>query len=92
MEMNISFDPAKNAKNIAERGLSFELVANLEWEKAVAQEDTRRDYGERRVRVSGLIGERLHVAVITMRGATVHVISFRKANDREVRKYGKQAK
>ena len=88
--MDISFDPAKNAKNIAERGLSFELVANLEWETALAEEDNRRDYGERRVRVLGLLGKRLHVAVITMRGTTVDVISFRKANEREVRRYGKQ--
>lgn len=90
--MTSSFDPAKNAKNIAERRLSFELVANLEWETAVAEEDTRRDYGERRIRVFALIGDRLHVAVITMRGATIHVIRFRKANDREVCKYGPQAK
>ena len=88
--MDISFDPAKNAKNIAERGLSFELVANLEWETALAEEDNRRDYGERRVRVLGLLGKRLHVAVITMRGTTVQVISFRKANEREVRRYGQQ--
>jgi uncharacterized DUF497 family protein len=33
----------------------------------------------------------LHVAVVTMRGETMHVISFRKANEREVRRYG-QAK
>ena len=88
--MDISFDPAKNAKNIAERGLSFELVANLEWETALAEEDIRKDYGERRIRVVGLIGKRLYVAVITMRGKTVRVISFRKVNEREVRRYGKQ--
>ena len=44
--MAISFDPAKNARNIAERGLSFERVAELDWATAVVVEDTRRDYGE----------------------------------------------
>ena len=90
--MDISFDPAKNARNIAERGLSFERVAELDWETALSEEDIRKDYGERRVRVFGLLGRRLHVAVITMRGATVHVISFRKANEREVRRYARTKK
>jgi uncharacterized DUF497 family protein len=89
--MDITFDPLKNARNVAERGLSFELVAELDWDTAIAEEDVRKDYGERRVRVFGFLGPRLHVAVITMRGDRMHVISFRKANRREVRRYG-QAK
>lgn len=90
--MDVTFDPAKNARNVAERGLSFERVADLDWETAISEEDSRRDYGERRVRVFGLLGRRLHVAIITMRGAAVHVISFRKANEREVRRYGRAKK
>ena len=80
--MRITFDPAQNARNIKERGLPFELVAQLDWERAVAIEDTRRDYGERRLRVLAFMGERLHTAVITMRGDAVHVISFRKASNK----------
>jgi hypothetical protein len=90
--MRVTFDPAKNARNIAERGLSFERVAELDWETAVSEEDVRRDYGERRVRIFGLLGKRLHVAIITLRDETVHVISFRKANEREVRRYGQAKK
>jgi uncharacterized protein len=90
--MDVTFDPAKNARNIAERGLSFERVVDLDWETAISEEDSRRDYGERRLRVFGLLGRRLHVAIITMRGAAVHVISFRKANEREVRRYGRAKK
>jgi uncharacterized DUF497 family protein len=41
--MAVTFDPEKNARNIAERGLSFERVADLDWETAVIAEDTRRD-------------------------------------------------
>jgi uncharacterized DUF497 family protein len=85
--MRVTFDPAKNAKNIAERGLPFERVAGLAWETAVLQEDRRKDYGETRVRVLARLGQRLHVAVITMRGDAVHVISFRKANRKEVEWY-----
>jgi uncharacterized DUF497 family protein len=82
--MRVTFDPAKN---IAERGLSFERVAELAWETAVLQEDRRKDYGETRVRLMARLGKRLHMAVITMRGDAVHVISFRKANRKEVECY-----
>ena len=46
------------------------------WETALAVEDTRKDYGERRLRVLAFLGERLHAAVITMGGDAMHVISF----------------
>jgi len=87
--MRLAFDPAKNAWNIAHRGLSFELVAELEWEAALLIEDTRKDYGEKRVQVFARLAGRLHVAVITMREDTTHVISFRKANRKEVNRYEK---
>jgi uncharacterized DUF497 family protein len=53
----------------------------------LAREDRRRDYGERRLQVLGRLGIRLHVAVVTYRNDAVHVISFRKANAKEVRWY-----
>jgi uncharacterized DUF497 family protein len=90
--MRITFDPAKNARNVAERGLAFDLVADLDWSTAIAVEDSRMDYGETRLRVYGLLNDRLHAAVITKRGDAVHVISFRKANEREVRRYVEESR
>lgn len=86
--MEITYDPVKNAANIARRGLSFDQVAELDWSSAVIDEDTRKTYGERRYRVFGYIEERLYAVVFTPRGAAVHVISFRKANSREVKRHG----
>jgi uncharacterized protein len=83
-----TFDPNKSAKNLAERGLSFDLVERLEWDTAVVVEDTRKDYGETRLRVLALLAGRLHVVVVTPRGNGLRVISFRKANKREVDLYG----
>ena len=83
----MTFDPAKNARNIAERGLSFERVAELDWETALSQEDTRKDYGETRLQVLAFLGKRLHAAVVTIRGDALHVISFRKASRKEVKWY-----
>ena len=88
--MRITYDPTKNDRNIAERGLSFERVADLAWDTAVSMQDIRRDYGERRVRVLGFVGGRLHVAIITLRGDATHVISFRKANKKEVKWYDRE--
>lgn len=89
--MRLTFDPAKNARNIAERGLPFALVADLDWQTAVAREDTRKDYGETRVLVLALLEQRLHVAVITVRGDAIHIISFRKASRKEVTWYAQEA-
>ena len=85
--MRIIFDPGKNKRNIAERDLAFERVAELDWEAAIAPEDNCRDYGERRVRVLAMLDRRLHVAILTYREDATHVISFRKANRKEVRFY-----
>jgi hypothetical protein len=86
--VEISYDPAKNVANIERRGLSFEQVVELDWSSAVITEDTRKAYGERRYRAFGYIEERLYVVVFTPRGNAVHVISFRKANSREVERHG----
>ncbi len=90
--MRVTFDPAKNARNIAERGLNFELVADLDWETATSTEDTRKNYGERRIRVFARLKGRLHVAIVTYRQDAVHVISFRKANAKEIHRYEEESR
>ena len=80
--MAVTFDPEKNARNIAERRLSFERVAELEWDTAVIAQDTRGDYGEPRLLVMARLDGRLHAAVVTPRGEDLHVISLRRANER----------
>ncbi|MBV9552316.1 MAG: BrnT family toxin [Alphaproteobacteria bacterium] len=89
--MEISFDPAKNDRNIRERGLSFERVMEFNFETAARFEDARRDYGERRLVALGYLDERLHALCFTEIVGGIRVISFRRANRREARKYA-QAK
>jgi uncharacterized DUF497 family protein len=81
--MRVTFDPAKRAKTLAERGLDFDDATIVFEGTTVEVEDTRRDYGERRVICYGLLAGRLVVIGYTPRGATRHVFSMRKANDRE---------
>lgn len=90
--MRISFNPAKNAANIANRCLPFELVKQVDWGTALIEEDTRKAYGEQGFRMLGFIEERLHAVVFTPRDGKVHVISLRKANSREVKRHAKTTK
>ncbi len=85
--MRLTFDPAKNARNIQERGLPFTMVENFDWQHALIMEDTRQDYGERRFRAFGKIEDRLFAVVFTPRDDALHIISFRKANKREEKRY-----
>ena len=81
--MRITFDPAKRAKALAERGLDF---ADARWVFAgvtLEVEDARRNYGEPRIICYGLLEGRMVVVGYTPRGADRHVFSMRKANDRE---------
>ena len=79
----IRFDSAKSERNRLERGFSFELAGEFEWETAWVSEDQRRDYGEQRLKAIGLIAGGLYVLVFTARGEALRVISLRKANRRE---------
>ena len=90
--MEITFDPAKNERNIVERGLSFERAADFDFDTAIYVEDDRKDYGEKRIRSLGMLDGRLHALVFTMRGQVLRVISFRKAKKNEVKAYEETTK
>ena len=85
--MRIVFDPAKNAVNIRDRSLAFEKAAEFDFSTALIVEDVRREYPERRFQALGYIGQRLHMLVFSRIAGGVRVISFRKANKREVARY-----
>jgi uncharacterized DUF497 family protein len=92
IHMEISFDSTKSERNVSERGLPFTLVEELDWSSAVVEEDARKDYGEHRYQALGKIADRLHAVVFTPRANKVHVISLRKANQREVKDYEQKTK
>src|SRR5574343_1713786 len=81
--MQLTYDPAKSLRNEAERGLPFAMASDFDWSEALVVEDTRNNYKERRFQALGFIGEHLHMLVFTPRGDSVHVISLRRANQRE---------
>jgi uncharacterized DUF497 family protein len=88
--VKITYDPKKNEKNIKERDLSFDRADEFDLANATIEVDARKDDGEMRKVAIGFLDERLHVLGYVERGADwIHVFSFRKANKREARKYGK---
>lgn len=88
--MIIEFDLAKSERNARERGLPFDRAYEFDWETATYEEDIRGEYSERRFVALGYLSERLHMLCFTPVEDGVRIISFRKANRREVREYEKK--
>ena len=87
--MQFSYDDAKNKTNVQKHGVSLSEAKLLEWDLLISSHDARRDYGEVREAGFAPIANRLYCIVFTLRDNTIHVISLRKANEREVSKYAK---
>jgi uncharacterized DUF497 family protein len=87
--MEIEFDGPKNDRNIHERSLSFERVADFDFNTAIVQQDVRKPYPEVRFVALGFLflDARLYVLCFTPIDGGIRVISFRKANSREIRSY-----
>ncbi len=80
----IEWDEAKRQANLAKHGVDFAAIEGFDWASAQTQPDHRHDYGEPRWIAYGLIGDRVHVVIFTLRGQRRRLISLRKANRREV--------
>jgi len=84
--MDTEFDPAKDATNRAKRGLSLADFQGFDSVPVVVVDD-RKDYGEVRYRAFGRIGGKGHCLVFTYRGEKMRLISFRRAREKEMRRY-----
>lgn len=89
--MSVSYDSDKNKRNIEHRGLSFDRVADLDWDNAWIYQDERNEYNEIRFIAYSMLEKRLHFVCFTETEDGIRVISFRKANSREVKRYEQEA-
>ncbi len=87
--MKIEFDKNKNERNKRERDLSFDRAHDFDFETAHYLVDDRKDYGEIRYIAYGYLDRRLHVLGFVEIEGGIRVFSFRKANDKEARRYDK---
>ena len=90
--MTFEWDPAKSDQNLKERGFDFVFAVLVFAGPYVEFDDTRRDYGERRIVALGLAdGIPLSVVFtdrLTPTGAVVRrLISARLSNRKERRRY-----
>jgi uncharacterized protein len=90
--VEITYDPAKNERNVNERRLSFERAREFDFDTAFILIDERQDYGEVRYVAIGYLAARLHVLGFIETQDGIRVFSFRKANQREVAAYAKAKK
>ena len=88
--MKITFDPVKRDATLRDRGLDFEEAAEVFAGRVIDIPDLRHDYGEFRISTVGALQNRMVIVVWTQRGEARHVISMRKANDREKARFGKR--
>ena len=86
--MKITFDPAKRDWTLRERGLDFAEAAEVFAGQTIDIPDRRHDYGEDRINSVGYLRGRMVIVCWTPRGNARHVISMRRTNDREKRRYG----
>jgi hypothetical protein len=84
-----TWDPDKDRTNLLKHGISLAAGTALDLATATVLVDQRRDYGEVRYQAYGPIEDRLHVLVFTVRNRDVRLISLRKANAKEVRRYAR---
>lgn len=90
--MAIEYDLGKNKWDIENRDISLDEFENLDFDTATIEVDNRQDYGEDRHIIQAKLNGRLYVAVITIRGNDItRVISLRKANRKEVKRYEEAA-
>lgn len=72
---------------MAKHGVSLSAAAQVEWDRALYWEDTRKNYQERRMCALAPIDQRLYYVVYVDRDASRRIVSLRKANSREVKAY-----
>jgi uncharacterized DUF497 family protein len=89
--VHIEFDAAKNQANVASRNLSFK-ASRFDFATAVIDQDTRKNYPETLWVAIGYLDDRLHALCFTPVAGGIRVISFRKANAREVKAHDKKTR
>ncbi len=81
--MKFEWDERKNQSNVEKHGVNFEDAKELFDSKLYEYEDTRINYGEKRMIGYGFIHGKLMAVAYAPRHNVIRLISFRRANSRE---------
>jgi uncharacterized protein len=85
--MDISFDPAKDAANVQERGILLAFGAVILARVVGELEDTRKDYGEVRQRAFAEVEGKWFQCVYTLRGDVRHIITVHRIDEKRVKRW-----
>lgn len=85
--MRFEFAPNKDQLNLDKHGVSLGLASDLDWDAALLWIDDRRESGETRILALAPWTSILYYVAFVDRGNVRRVISLRRANRREVRRY-----
>jgi len=80
-----NWDETKRLSNLDKHGVDFHAILDFDWHTALIASDPR--HSENRYIGLGMLAGRLHAVVFTYRQDTVRLISLRKANKREQKRY-----
>ncbi len=84
---NFEWDPQKQVENVRKHGIDFTTASQI-WDGPVYEQiDDRRDYGETRTLAFGIAEDRILAVLYTRRGTSHRIISARRTNVRERRRY-----
>ena len=87
--MEFEWDEAKRQANITKHDVDFLEAMELLADAPVMLDDSRKDSGERRCQAVGSVDGKMLVVIFTIREGSFRIISARRANSREMRKYAK---
>jgi uncharacterized DUF497 family protein len=86
--MDFEWDMAKSDLCQISRNFDFTYVMSIFIDpNLLIEKDQRWDYGEERFRALGSLDEKVFVVIYTNRPTAIRIISARRANRREVRRY-----
>jgi len=85
--MEVSFDPAKDAENIAKHGISLVRANEFDFNSARFERDDSQDYGEERWNLIGWLDAKLYHLTVVFHETSTRAISLRKAERKERKRY-----
>ena len=86
--MDFEWGKEKAEENVIKHGVSFKKATGVFLDnKRLVITDNRFTYGEERFITIGMIDKRIHVVVYTHKTDKIRIISARKANRREQKRY-----
>ena len=85
--MEFEWDLIKNQRNIEKHGIDFTDAVRIFEHPTLKVVDNRHDYGEKRIAAMGMVEDVILYVVYTARNGIRRIISARRVNCRERKKY-----